>query len=181
MTGFDSFPCKRESIPALFPVISFRRMRRCAALLLGIVLGLGAAASAAEPAPIYQRESTKTVKGVLDDAEFAVTERNFRITGKLHIGTAIRERGLPEFPDYEVLLFCNLSYTQQMLSLEPSYVNYCPLKIAVRGRDGAVTISAPMIPESPGKTELNRIVDKINALLRECVDFGVERWMINGE
>lgn len=150
-------------------------------LLLGLMLALAAMPLRAEPDRIYQRESTKTVKAVLDDAEFAVTERNFRITGRLHIGAAIRERGLPDFPDYDVLLFCNLTYTQQMLTLEPGYVNYCPLRIAVRGRDGAVTISAPLIPEAPDRPALNEVVAKINALVRECVDFGVERWMINGE
>ena len=177
MTISPWFAYRREYAPARPTTQPLRR----AAALLGIVLGIAAAGAVADTAPIYQRESTKTVKAVLDDAEFAVTERNFRITGRLHIGAAIRERALPDFPDYEVLLFCNLSYTQKMLGLDPSYVNYCPLKIAVRGHDGAVTISAPMIPESPGNSGLNEIVDRINSLVRECVDFGVERWMINGE
>ncbi|NIR94830.1 MAG: DUF302 domain-containing protein, partial [Gammaproteobacteria bacterium] len=65
---------------------------------------------------------------VLEDAEFAISERNMRITDRLHIGRAIRDRGYEDFPDYEIILFCSLTYARRMLELEPEFINFCPFK-----------------------------------------------------
>ncbi|NIQ11060.1 MAG: DUF302 domain-containing protein, partial [Gammaproteobacteria bacterium] len=51
-----------------------------------------------------------------------------RITDRLHIGRAIRDRGYEDFPDYEIILFCSLTYARRMLELEPEFINFCPFK-----------------------------------------------------
>lgn len=130
----------------------------------------------AQNPPIYTRETAKAVVDALDDAEFAITDRNFRVTGRLHIGQAIRERGDGEFPEFEVILFCNLNYTEQMLRLNPDYVNYCPAKVTVREAGNRVVISAPLIPVTAADERLNDLVNRLNSLLREIVDYAAREW-----
>ena len=127
-------------------------------------------------ARFYESRTEKPLAQVLDDAEFAITERNFRITGRLHIGKGIRERGNAGFPDYEVILFCNLSYAERMLELEPEYVNYCPGRITFRNDGGTIIISASLVPEDPDNPGLNTLVKEINRQLRDIVDFSVQKW-----
>lgn len=126
--------------------------------------------------PFYEARTEKPLAQVLGDTEFAITERNFRITGRLHIGKGIRERGNKDFPDYEVILFCNLSYAERMLELEPEYVNYCPGRISFRESGDTIIISAPLLPESRDNSQLNLLVKKINSLIREIIDFSVQEW-----
>lgn len=125
---------------------------------------------------LYQGQTDKPLKQVLEDAEFAITERNFRITGRLHIGEGIRERGNSEFPDYEVILFCNLTHAEHMLELDPEYVNYCPGRISFRSKNNIIIVSAPLLPGNPGNAQLNLLLKKINQLIREIVDFSIQEW-----
>lgn len=156
-------------------------MRRpgCAgvALLLFALALQGGCAGAPRPAGMYERTTGKPVAEAVDDVEFAITERNFRITGQLHVGRGIRERDGIEFPDHEVLLFCNLGLARQMLELDPGYINHCPGRVAVRAEGGVTRISAPLLPLEPGANPaLAALVARINGLLREIVDYGTERW-----
>ena len=125
---------------------------------------------------LYQAQTNKPLARVMEDAEFAITERNFRITGRLHIGQGIRERGNSDFPDYEVIMFCNLSYAERMLDMDPEYVNYCPGRITFRDKTGTIIISATLLPETGDNVQLDLLVKKINLLIREIVDFSIQEW-----
>ena len=46
---------------------------------------------------IYQIQTKKSFQNVVQDSEFAITENNFRIINRLHIGNAIQERGNTDF------------------------------------------------------------------------------------
>lgn len=133
----------------------------------------------AELPTVYERETSKPIADVLDDAEFAIVERNFRITGSLHIGRAIRERDGDGFPDYEVILFCNLAHARAMLELEPQLVNFCPGRITVRGAGNQVIVSAPLLPQNTGHARGEALLAEINGLIREIVDYAAETWMPN--
>lgn len=148
------------------------------ALVLWLWAGVGAGCAAAPSLPgVYERTTAKSVAETLEDVEFAVTERNFRITGQLHVGKGIRERDRIAFPEYEVVLFCNLGLARRMLELDPGFINYCPGRVAVRDGGGTTHISAPMLPEAPGQApELAALVRRVNGLVREIVDYGTESW-----
>jgi len=150
------------------------RLRLYAVLLLAC-LAPGTLPAAQLPAP-YQRPTVKPLPDVLDDLEFAITERNFRITGRLSIGKAIRERDGAGFPDYEVILFCNLGLARDMLQIEPEFVIFCPAKVAVRGNGPEFVISAPLLPEDSDRPALNEFAARLNTLLRQIVDYGAESW-----
>ncbi|MBI1732015.1 MAG: DUF302 domain-containing protein [Gammaproteobacteria bacterium] len=132
--------------------------------------------AAAEPGQVYERAARKPVAEVVEDVEFAITERNFRITGRLHVGQGIRDRDHTDFPDFEVLLFCNLGLARKMLELDPAYINYCPGRVTVRDAGGVTYIAAPQVPEPGGDADLADLARNINQALRAIVDYGTEHW-----
>ncbi|MFB3090078.1 MAG: DUF302 domain-containing protein [Gammaproteobacteria bacterium] len=126
----------------------------------------------------YQVETDKPFEEVLDDAIFAITERNFRLTSHLHIGKSIRDRKNPDFPDYEVLLYCNLSHAKKMLELDPNMISSCPGRITVRQNGDRVNITAPLWPEKMKDNELKLHMQKLNGLIREIVDYAADDWLL---
>ena len=126
----------------------------------------------------YQVETDKAFEEVLDDTIFAITERNFRITSHLHIGKAIRDRNNPGFPEYEVLLYCNLVYAKKMLDLDPDMINSCPGRITIRQSDDRIIITAPLWPEQMKDKSLKTYIQKMNVLIREIVDYAADDWLL---
>jgi uncharacterized protein (DUF302 family) len=120
--------------------------------------------------------SSKNSEQILEDAEFAITEQNFRINNRLHIGKAIRERGDSSFPDYEVILFCNLGYAKKMLELAPDYISYCPQRLIIRDAGQHRIITAALLPDSTSNQALNSVTGEINMLMREIVAFAATDW-----
>ena len=142
-----------------------------------IFIIFGTIACADEPDNIYAVTTDKPLQEVVDDTEFAITERNLRITGELHIGEAIRERGRTEFPDNEIIMYCSLAFAEKMLELSPDYINYCPGRITIRQKNEYIIIAAPLWPEHPDNQELNLHIKKMNQLIREIVDFAAKDWL----
>jgi len=130
-----------------------------------------------DQATYYQITTEKVFEEVLDDTIFAITERNFRITGHLHIGKGIRDRNNPDFPDYEILLYCNLVYAKKMLELDPEMISSCPGRITVRQDNIKVVITASLWPVDMKNEELKSHMQKMNVLIREIVDYAAEDWL----
>ncbi len=120
---------------------------------------------------IYEKTTQKSFQDVLQDAEFAITENNFRITNRLHIGKAIQERGNTDFPQNEIILFCNLEIAEDMLKIEPRYINYCPYKITVTDSGGTVTIGTRLLPYITDNPEMDNISKYINTILNSMVEY----------
>jgi len=121
-----------------------------------------------------ERTSIKNISQIIEDAEFAITERNFRIVDRLHIGKAIRTSNEIDFPDYEVILFCSLTYTRKMLELAPNFITYCPLRIAIRDEGKQRVITAALIPQNTSNSPLNRITEEINNHINGIIDFAAK-------
>lgn len=122
--------------------------------------------------PFFERSTSKQFDDVIQDVEFIISEQNFRITNRLHIGKAIRERGATDFPRNEVILFCNLSMAEEMLRLAPQYINYCPYKIAIAEIDDSTTLSTWLMPQQTGDENLDAIAKNINKILRSMIEYG---------
>jgi uncharacterized protein (DUF302 family) len=150
------------------------QLRTALAVLVAAALR---SAPAADAGMVYERPAHKPVAEVLEDLEFAISDRNFRITGRLHVGQGIRESDHADFPEYEVLLFCNLGYARRMLELDPGMIIYCPGRVTVRDAGGVTRIAAPLLPEpASAAPALQELVRKINTSLRAIVDYGAEPW-----
>jgi uncharacterized protein (DUF302 family) len=120
---------------------------------------------------IYEKRTKKIFADVIQDSEFAITENNFRITNRLHIGEAIQKRGNANFPQNEVILFCKLTLVEEMLIIEPLYINYCPYKITATEVGKKIIIGTRLLPEKTGNKKMDKIAKKINNILRSVVDY----------
>lgn len=124
----------------------------------------------------YRIDTDKPFYEVVEDLEFAITERNYRIVNTLEIGKAIKERGNPDFPANTVVLFCNLSFAGSMLALEPEYLYHCPIKISARQSDGKVLIVGQLFPETGYNSELDQVTNKINTHVIEIIEYAAKDW-----
>ena len=120
---------------------------------------------------IYTKISKKDFLDIIQDVEFAITENNFRIINRLHIGQSIRDRGTELFPKNEVILFCNLTLAEEMLKLKPDHINYCPYKITISEVNKNISIGTRLLPTNTQSYEINKFSVKINQILRKIVEY----------
>jgi Uncharacterized conserved protein len=120
------------------------------------------------------------LSAILEDTEFAITEHNLRIVDRLHLGQAIRKRGNSQFPDFEIILYCNLTFAEKMLALNPGLINLCPGRITIRSVNDSYIISAPLWPEENDNIELNKLMHGMNNIVSKIVDYAAEDWLTEG-
>ena len=159
-------------------------------LLLALALlcgSAGATAAASAPAPavaapvrpslalIERGVTDKSFDDVILELDFAITERNFRITGRNTIGQGLRDRGYADFPDVEVIHFCNLEYAREVLLLDPGYVAQMPCRITVHRERDETVISLVLLPEDHPDPRVNDFARRMNVLLREILAFVLEK------
>lgn len=149
-----------------------------AGLMIFVVSGCEQTAQYEEQLSYYQSSTDKLLKDIVDDAIFAITEHNFRLNNRLDIGKTIRERENRDFPDYVVLLYCNLSYAKKMLEIDPTIINFCPGRIIIRQIEGEFIVTAPLWPEGMTDHRLRMQMKKMNVLAREIVDYATEPWLL---
>lgn len=154
------------------------------ALLLA-ALGLGAAAvgvRASDGAPptrpslalIERGVTPKSFDDVILELDFAITERNFRITGRNTIGKGLRERGYEDFPEVEVIHFCNLEYAREVLLLDPGFVAQMPCRVTVHRERDQTVVSLVLLPEDHPDPRVNAFAHRMNGVLREILAFVLE-------
>ena len=120
---------------------------------------------------IHKKISTKNFDDIIQDVEFAITENNFRVVNRLNIGESIQERKEKKFPKNEIILFCNLSLAEEMLILEPDYINFCPYKITINEQNNETFIATRLMPINTGSTKLNNFALKMNNILVKMVEY----------
>lgn len=72
--------------------------------------------------PYYRADTEKPYADVLAELEMAISEHNFRITGRSRVGKVIRDRGTKDFSEYDTLQFCNLTHAKTLLLMSPHAV-----------------------------------------------------------
>ena len=158
--------------------MSNRLNRQSAVLTLNFVAIL--LISCSQPAPrsedlVVRVITDKSFDDVIFELDFAITERNFRITGRNTIGRGLRDRGYEGFPDVEVIHFCNLEYAHEVLSIDPGYVAQMPCRITVHVEGDATVISLILLPEDHPDERVNAFAHRMNVILRDIVDFVLEQ------
>ncbi len=114
---------------------------------------------------------------VIEDLEFAITERNYRVVNTLEIGEAIQARGHENFPDSSVILFCNLDFARQMLEIEPDYLNHCPARISVRQTPQGVLTSGHLFPKTGYNAALDKLISTTNTDISDIIDYASRSWL----
>ncbi len=157
-------------IPPRLKLQAYAALNYVALLLIGCT----------QPAPpnpntIVRMVTDKPFEDVMFDLEFAITERNFRITGRNSIGSGLRDRGYKDFPDVEVIHFCNLEYAREVLLIDPGYVAQMPCRITVHIEDNKTVLSLILLPEDHADERVNAFAQRMNGILHDITDFVLER------
>lgn len=140
-------------------------------LWLALLLGPGAFASELNGPPIVRGETDKSFDDVILEADFAITERNFRITGRNTIGKGLRERGYTDFPDVEVIHFCNLEYAHEVLQIDPGFVAQMPCRLTVHVEHGKTVVNMVLLPENHEDPRVQAFAKRMNGELREILAY----------
>ena len=155
---------------------------RCwrAACLLGWLWSLSIAAGASPPvvpseALVARYQTDRSFDDVVFELDFAITERNFRITGRNTIGKGLRERGYEDFPDVEVIHFCSLELAREVLLLDPGFVAQMPCRITVHEEGNMTVVSLIKLPVDHPDERVNAFARRMNATLTEIAEFAVSR------
>ena len=151
-----------------------------AACLLGWLWSLCVAAGASPPivpseALVARYATDKSFDDVVFELDFAITERNFRITGRNTIGKGLRERGYEDFPDVEVIHFCSLELAREVLLLDPGFVAQMPCRITVHEEGSKTVVSLIKLPVDHPDERVNAFARRMNATLTEIAEFAVSR------
>lgn len=154
------------------------RLLPAAGLLLWMLsLVLPAAAAPVEVSPERDLVVRYTVDKPFDDVvfelNFAITDRNFRITGRNSIGAGLRDRGYKDFPDVEVIHFCSLELAREVLLLDPGFVAHMPCRVTVHVEKGRTVVSLIKLPLDSPDARVNDFARRMNATLTEIVEFAV--------
>ena len=142
-------------------------------LALWCSMFLAATAFSAEPvgASVASGETDKSFADVVLEADFAITERNFRITGRNTIGKGLRERGYKDFPDVEVIHFCNLEYAHEVLVIDPDFVAQMPCRLTVHVAHGKTVVNVLLLPENHRDPRVQAFAKRMNGELREILAY----------
>jgi len=138
-----------------------------------MVLSGCAAQPAGEYVQYYQVETEKPYDEVLAELEVAIAEQNFRVTGHSRVGKVIRERGTPNFPDYDTIQFCNLTHAKTILLISPEAIRHMPCNVVMYKKGAKTIIRTHLIPTDTNNPELNQFSVKMNESLKQIIDFAV--------
>ena len=127
---------------------------------------------------LIEAYSQKDFAEVVRDAEFAISEHNFRMVKKLHIGEAIRQRGNRAFPNHVVLLFCNLEQTEKMLALADDFIYHCPYRVSISATRSGIRVGSPSLPMHHRPVALQQMVREINGLLEKIVAYSTAEYLL---
>ena len=143
--------------------------------LLFLLIAFGCTEKPVENESLIQRFKTeKSFEDVILELDFAITERNFRITGRNTVGKGMRNRGYENYPDIEVIHFCSLDIAREVLDIDPGFVAQMPCRVTVHEQDDSVIVSLILLPTDHKDPRVNDFARRMNVTLREIVDYVME-------
>ena len=120
----------------------------------------------------YTVSTQKPYDDVLEDLEFAITQNNYRITGRNQIGHAIGQSKGSAYPESTIVHFCSITAAQEIFEINPEFLLHMPCRITLRQEQGSVVIEARLVPENDAK--LKDISLRINNMMRSIADYAAE-------
>ena len=124
---------------------------------------------------LYEKESPYSFEDTLLNLDIAISEQNYRIIHRSHIGQAIRDRGDTDFPLATITNFCNITYAKEMMEINPQLINEMPCNISVRqSNSGQVIISTELMDETSHNTKQPVFAKKINHNLKTIIGATIE-------
>ncbi|HEC74461.1 MAG TPA: DUF302 domain-containing protein [Methylophaga aminisulfidivorans] len=124
---------------------------------------------------IYEKVSPYSYEDTLLNLDIAISEFNYRIIHRSHIGQAIRDRGDADFPLSTITNFCNITYAKEMMQINPQLINDMPCNISVQeGEQGQIIISTKLMNIQVDDPAEKRFATKINTTLKKVIEAAIE-------
>lgn len=132
------------------------------------------AAYSAEPQnydpAIHQVTSPYDFEETLMNLDIAISEYNYRIIHRSHIGQAIRDRGDDDFPLATVTNFCNISYAHELLRMDMQMMARMSCEIAVWESDEGVQVATRLMDEHYGSAEMREFAIRMNRNIKKIIE-----------
>jgi uncharacterized protein (DUF302 family) len=152
----------------------YRYQNRFSSLLIVTILLLIGCQPQAENR-LYERESPYSFQDTILNLDIAISEYNYRIIHRSHIGQAVRDRGDKDFPLSTITSFCNITYAKEMMEINPLLINDMPCNIAVRETaEGKVIVGTKLMREAVSDPAQKKFAEKINANLKGIIGATIE-------
>ena len=123
---------------------------------------------------IYERESPYSFEDTILNLDIAISEYNYRIIHRSHIGQAVRDRGESDFPLSTITSFCNITYAKEMMLINPVLINDMPCNIGVRQDADRVIVGTKLMQEAVSDPAQKAFAEKINANLKGIIGATIE-------
>jgi uncharacterized protein (DUF302 family) len=145
--------------------------------LLFLLLACSVLVSACESdkaSRIYEKESPYSFEDTILNLDIAISEYNYRIIHRSHIGQAVRDRGDTNFPLSTITSFCNITYAKEMMEINPVLINDMPCNIGVRQDEDKVIIGTKLMQEVVSDPAQQAFAKKINTNLKGIIGATIE-------
>lgn len=153
----------------------YRYLNQFSSLLLIVTLFLLIGCQPQTENRLYERYSPYSFEDTILNLDIAISEYNYRIIHRSHIGQAVRDRGDKEFPLSTITSFCNITYAREMMEINPLLINDMPCNVSVRETgDGKVIVGTKLMQEAVSDPAQKRFAEKINANLKAIIGATVE-------
>ena len=119
---------------------------------------------------IYQVVSPYDFEETLMNLDIAISEYNYRIIHRSHIGQAIRDRGHDDFPLATVTNFCNISYAHELLRMDMQMMARMSCEIAVWESDKGVQVASRLMDEHYGSAEIREFALRMNRNIIKIIE-----------
>lgn len=124
---------------------------------------------------IYEQESPYSFEDTILNLDIAISEYNYRIIHRSHIGQAVRDRGDTDFPLSTITSFCNITYAKEMMLLNPVLINDMPCNVSVReDPSGKVIVGTKLMQETVSNPDQQAFAKKINTNLKGIIGATIE-------
>jgi len=123
---------------------------------------------------LYQKYSSYNFEDTLLNLDIAISESNYRIIHRSHIGQAVRDRGDKEFPLSTITSFCNITYAKEMMEINPDLINDMPCNVAVRESKNGVLVSTKLMNDDTPNQQQNEFARRINNNLRTIIEATID-------
>jgi uncharacterized protein (DUF302 family) len=153
----------------------YRYLNQFSSLLLIVTLFLLFGCQSQTENRLYEQYSPYSFEDTILNLDIAISEYNYRIIHRSHIGQAVRDRGDKEFPLSTITSFCNITYAKEMMEINPLLINDMPCNISVRETgEGKVIVGTKLMQETVSDPAQKRFAEKINANLKAIIGATIE-------
>lgn len=124
---------------------------------------------------LIERLSPYDFEETLQNLDIAISEHNYRLMHRSHIGQAVRDRGEKSFPLATITSFCNITHAREMMHLNPRLISVGSCEVAVRESVEGVIVSTRLLTVlDPHNPDEHAFVARMNQELLQVIEATIQ-------